>query len=313
MNVSQPKRAFTIIELLVAMTVTIIISGVMIAVVSNLLNIYNRSSGRLTAGSQASLFFEQITADLESAVFRNTSDFMMAVDIENAFPRNDFSRKPPGESLRMDPGEPPNNLNDIEDLRFGRGGAWFRFFTSSPDIFFDASDPDLIRGGVRAVGYRLDHVPVTNAPDAPRQYMLFRSEVRPDWTFREGYDLADYLGATLGETGESNRLVNLDPDDVLVPNVVDFGVRVLTRDADGNLEVVFPEDDSDTTYRGRAQGDPAQPYPHAIEVMLRVLTPEGERLIRAIDEGVITNDWWETAEQHSVVFSRLIRIPSRPL
>lgn len=309
MNASQPKRAFTIIELLVAMTVTIIISGVMIAVVSNLLNIYNRSSGRLTAGSQASLFFEQITADLESAVFRNTSDVMMAVDIRNSFPSGESGEKPTGgESTQMAPGTYPNALNDIEDMRFGGGGAWFRFFTTSPDIFVDDSDPNEIRGAVRAVAYQIDYRPVTGVSGAsgvPRQFMLFRSEVGPEDTFEHGYEITDGFF--------DNALDAPDIEDVIVPNVVDFGVRVLTRNADGNLEVVFPSTNDDFEYLGVGRGDPDQPYPHAIEVMIRVLTPEGERLIRAIDDEVITDDWWEVAEQHSVVFSRLIRIPSRPL
>jgi hypothetical protein len=48
--------------------------------------------------------------------------------------------------------------------------------------------------------------------------------------------------------------------------------------------------------------------------MLRILTPEGERLLEALREGNLTGrTWWEIVEQNSEVFSRVINIPSRPL
>lgn len=310
------KRGFTIIELLVAITVTLIISGVMIAFTSNLLSVYNRSSGRVTAMTQASLFLDQITADLESIVLENNADPMLSIEIfPNAPPGRGWAvpQKPVAGSLFVpDPAELPR----IDRHRFGQGGAEIRFFTAAPDVLEGGGT-----GTVRAVGYSMSYRGILGPGTTPVQYMLFRAEVPAPVTFENGYNLASYTGPTLDAPGGGtvdNPLIVPDLDDILVPNVVDLGFRVWARDGDGNQTLLFPEDSSDLQYALAVSTVPPNQYPLAIEVMVRVLTSEGERLLRAIEDPTIpetatAEEWWAIVEEHSRVFSRLVRLPGRSL
>ena len=62
-----------------------------------------------------------------------------------------------------------------------------------------------------------------------------------------------------------------------------------------------------------------QSFPDLAEVMLRVLTDEGARLIAAYETGRLqppagvtpADYWWTLAEAHSEVFTRQIVLPSR--
>ncbi len=62
-------------------------------------------------------------------------------------------------------------------------------------------------------------------------------------------------------------------------------------------------------------------FPDIAEVMLRVLTDEGARLIAAYEAGHLqppagvapADYWWSLAEAHSQVFTHRITIPGRPL
>jgi len=310
------KRGFTIIELLVAITVTLIISGVMIAFTSNLLSVYNRSSGRVTAMTQASLFLDQVTADLESIVLENNADTMLTIEIFPNAPAGRgwvTPRKPVAGSLFVpNPAERPR----IDRHRFGQGGAEIRFFTAAPDVLGGGGT-----GAVRAVNYTMSYRGVVGPGTTPVQYMLFRSEVPADITFENGYNLSDYTGSTLDDPDGGqvdNPLVVPDLDDILVPNVVDLGFRVWARDVNGNQALLFPEDNSDLQYSLAISNVPANQYPLAIEVMVRVLTSEGERLLRAVEDPTIPEtatdeEWWGIVEEHSRVFSRLVRFPGRPL
>jgi hypothetical protein len=47
--------------------------------------------------------------------------------------------------------------------------------------------------------------------------------------------------------------------------------------------------------------------------MVRILTPEGVRLIQAIEQGTLQADWWETALRNSQVYTRRIEIKSKGL
>jgi hypothetical protein len=70
-------------------------------------------------------------------------------------------------------------------------------------------------------------------------------------------------------------------------------------------------------------GDVQGGYPDYVEVMVRILTEEGARLLSAYENGdQLAPDantqtqrdtyWWTLAEQHSVVFTDTIPLPARP-
>jgi type II secretory pathway pseudopilin PulG len=286
------QSAFSLIELLVATAVTAIIVGLMVTMVSSLLTAYNRSSGVLSAQSQANFVMDQLATEIQSMLVRNSDvdvmfelSFLGGVLGDSGKP-NDIDLPAP-----IDPdGDPPLRPRPIAQDRFSQGGMQLRFFTAGPSL---VDDP--LRG-VRKVTYRIYYEPVTSASGSPRQFMMSRSEESALDTFETGYNLNNY---TEGAFSENN---------IIAGNVIDFGVRVYTFN--NNRERVMRYPFTSTVYAAPIM----DPYPRAIEVMIRILTPEGERLLKAFADGNLPGaNWWDLAEQNSEVFSRVINIPSRPL
>lgn len=212
------RRAFTIIELLVAVGVTALMVSLMLTIVVNVLNGWSRSSGSLTAGNQARFVLDQIGRDLESAIIQRDLNVWIAANIQqdqfnegsagvvgadwsprvpkpSASGSNDVGRL--GTSLLVPLAAGSQAAPAIDDYRFGQGGVWLRFFTTVSDTneegtFHRLSSP-------RAVSYQIIRLPVVQGSKEVR-YQLFRSEVRPGHTdpvlanrstFAAGYDLLD--------------------------------------------------------------------------------------------------------------------------
>ena len=303
------KRAslgFTLVELLVATAVTVMIVGLMITMVSNLLTAYNRSSGALSAQSQAGLVLDSLAAELESLVIRNSDEVMLAATIRTSPSEMKWGQSGKPDDVEVESVTAANRFNrlePIEDQRFGKGGVWLRFISSAPSM---AKDSD---AGVRAIGYNLALNGVTNAPSAPLQYMLYRVEVPAQETFDNGYDLSDSNNPTVG------LLASPDESDIIAGNVVDFGVRFFEISEEPanprQRGLLFPMGSGDLEYL--ASGTGPEFYPEVVEIMVRILTPEGERQLEALREGNITGEWWDIVIQNSEVYSRVINIPSKPL
>ena len=209
-----------------------------------------------------------------------------------------------------------------------------------------------------AVGYQLLRrftATSTVAPGGTRTgYMLHRVEARAaavngrPGVFESGYQItsAAYTTSTAttnngAQTGDprtiqvvSTNTHNLDS--VIGENVVDFGVRAYVRDArqPTGLRLVFPASDSNGTISTVATARlisslPAnttptsanfnQVFPDVIDVMVRILTDEGARLIAAYEANPATpaatglpngrnaqQYWWDIAEANSKVFTRRI-------
>jgi type II secretory pathway pseudopilin PulG len=70
---SQKKRqsAFTLIEIMVASVIMIVLTGLVIQITSEVLKVWNRSSGKLATNAEARIAMDLLTQDLEAAVFRN--------------------------------------------------------------------------------------------------------------------------------------------------------------------------------------------------------------------------------------------------
>lgn len=269
---ARRASAFTIIELLVAITITAAITAMMVTIVVNVLNAWSRSSATLSVGNQARVIMDQVAADIQGAVLRRSSDVMFAATLpDNQTDDGDAdvtdaewsgSDVKPGfsgilstssdDSLYL--GTTAGN-RDLEEYRFGQAGVWLRLFTIPADnsgtALNDLSAP-------RAVSYQLLRKRVGSAT-APYTYQLFRSEVRPfgtsvstnqKSTFANGYDLFGTNGyndpddSTNGGSNLADAGVIRRPrsEYVLGEGVIDFGVRIFTRSDSGVLEEAFPVD-----------------------------------------------------------------------
>ncbi|MGE9289860.1 MAG: PulJ/GspJ family protein [Puniceicoccales bacterium] len=319
----RATQGFTLIELLVASGVTAIIVGLMITMVSNLLTAYNRSSGALSAQSQAGLVLDQLTSELESIVLRNSDDVMFKVDQVGTLAGSGKS-SPAG--IELASGAFGDDWEDlpIENYRFGEGGLWLKFFTSAPSLTDDPTP------GVRAMGYRIDFNPVAQG-SSESSFMLYRTQIPAEVTFDWGYDLDDIYpsadtysysyedsdGVAVTVTGEENGLKDPNPalselsQQIIADNVVDFGVRLFTLNDQRQRELVFPLDANDSY--SASSDSTTDSYPEVVEVMVRILTPEGRRLIDAMRDNLLQGqNWWDVVDRNSEVYSRVIKIPSRP-
>jgi type II secretory pathway pseudopilin PulG len=364
-NRHRRASAFTIIELLVALTITAAITTFMVTIVVNVLNSWSRSTATLTAGNQARVIMDQLSADIQGAVLRSSSDVMFAatIPVDQSVALNagrgdanvtdakwNVTDVKPGEaagSLVLNPAD-----RDLETYRFGQAGVWLRLFVVPTDnssaTLSDLSAP-------RAVSYQIVRKQVGSAT-APYTYQLFRSEVRPfgtnasttaNSTFSIGYDLFGTNGfnnPAVGGTAAADAGIIRRPraEYVLGDGVVDFGVRIFTRNAAGILEEAFPFDRraatapaaqkrvfAATTDATKTQPPVALPlgnfnqgatsygYPAVVEVMVRILTPDGIEIIQAYEDDPTrfggAGKWWELAEANSKVFTRRIEVRTTAL
>lgn len=359
---SQVVKGFTIVELLVAVGITALLVASMLIVTINVINVWGRTSGSLAAGNQARLILDQITQDLQAAVFQRDNNVWLAASIQgaqttaagdSAYSKADWTG---GTNLK------PNTIDvdheyDLASCKFGQAGVWLRFFTipsDENDELTDVSAP-------RAIAYQIIRVGLGTAPNIQYTYQLFRSEVSPmdssvagRSTFEIGYDLftADVNGYNAQDDGWS--LVNpqtlgnpkkrkSNAGNIRMPNaqqllandIVDFGIRFYEPDSSTppNLIEIFPVDrrvgsaatrgllavtmdtsKNQPTY-GYTPGNRSYGYPTVAEVMVRILTAEGARLLQAYEENHLqtTDDWWGIVEKNSQVYTRRIEIKATAL
>ena len=64
---SAAKRAFTLIEIMVATVIMVVLVGLVIQITSEVLKVWTRSSGKLAANAEARIAMDLITQDLETA------------------------------------------------------------------------------------------------------------------------------------------------------------------------------------------------------------------------------------------------------
>lgn len=352
---SRRRRAFTLIEVLVASGVTVLLVGFIVVIVSNVSNFWTRSSGSLTAGSQARYALDQLTLDLQSALYRDDGGTWLAANIPLTTAtstlwdaRNNTVPKPAiaNGSLQA---TTTGNLGDnsITSPRFGQAGVSLRFFTTKRGANTVAgTGPTATATGTVsapvAVGWQIvRRAASVRVGNLDIRYLLHRAEARPTataagrpGTLEAGFSLtaAAYTTNTGtntgGTTGDPRSLqipgsaTNLDS--VIAENVIDFGVRLYSRAANGALTRIFPAGALDFTHAATeppSSPTPGNRFPEVADVMIRVLTDEGARLIATFEAGRLTAPtgrsnaqyWWDLALANSKVYSRRIVLRAEPL
>lgn len=277
---------FTVIELLVAVAVTVVLAGILLTVTRSALDIWGRSLNQSASSVQAKVALDLLIRDLHSAIYRADGEATMAVDIVSGGNlgahswRLDYAgaNKPDTVAIYTPATEPSGRY--METSRFGRGGAWLRLLTTNQRS----------GGGAPAmIGYQLNRRPVSGPVNAtnppPVRYTLFRSFMAPGDTFAAGYTATDCDAA----------LTAPRTDDALCDNVVDFGVWCYRRNSDGTLTVLYPTALVDRDFRATNNQ-----FPDVVEVMLRVLTDSGATQLDQMEAGLVQRpaqyatgaDWW---------------------
>jgi type II secretory pathway pseudopilin PulG len=327
--------AFTLLELLVAVTITLIIAALMLSVTSGMLQLWRRTQAASTQANSAKQVFDLLEQDFQAALYRRDANRWLAVDVIDApaglanhgwLVGPGIFKPANGGSLRLLSPAAGTGAPQLAQARFGLSGAWLRFF--STHIEAEGSLP-------AAIAYQIARRPVWGVPEpgnpAPVRYSLYRSAVSPAQTFANGYDItaAAYASTTNTPPAASNafrqagNVMNPSQANLLASNVVDFGCWFHRRDAAGGLQRIFPSGTSDLAHHAIGSSAVADSrFPEVVDVMLRILTEEGATQLEAIEAGRISARpsafatdsewWWAVVEANSKVFTRRIEIKGTP-
>lgn len=290
-------RGFTLVELIVALGITLLLATMSLLAVRGLLALWQRAHGGGIGAIEAKLALDQLERDIHSAILRKDGtvwcDVRVVADAELAAHGWDLT------GPRVKPGEASGRLlgdgggSSIAGARFGRAGAWLRLVTSDYDGETGASRPV-------AISYQLAR--------RAAGYALFREKMSAKATFE------NVMGVGFGAASPA-ALVAVENDDVLASNVVDFGVWVFTRDATGRRVRLFPT----TNVAPVAAEFPGGGDPVVMEIMIRMLTDEGATRLQAFESGHVDvapgsggdEAWWALVEAHSRVYARTIELKAR--
>jgi prepilin-type N-terminal cleavage/methylation domain-containing protein len=295
-------RGFTLLELLVAVAITLLLAGLLLTATTNLLQAWRRGQGDATVTVEAKLVLDQLERDLQAAISRSDGKTWLDGRILEGgqFANNGWILtaagvlKPETESLRPLPPSQDNAPANIAEARFGRSGLWLRFVTSD----YDSSTGTL----PAVVSYQVVRRRLATSLESPVRYALFRSKLSAAQTFVE-------LGSQILTASAPAGLNAPSTADVIATNAIDFGVWIFARTSNGEESVAYPTTNSSTSIS-------VSPSRMVVHAMVRILTEEGASAIDAIESGRVSPPagsspgewWWEVAEANSRVFVRRIEV-----
>lgn len=335
-------RAFTLIEVLVAVGITTVVVGFMIVIVNNVSGFWSRTSGRLSAEAQGRFIIEQLTLDLQSALFRDDGNTWLAITIPANTSNSGLWSNTTTTGTAIKPANAAGSLQTpatgkLADARFGVAGVWLRFFTTKRGA--NNTTQIATTSAPAAVAYQIIRRATSGneARSQDRRYLLHRSEVRPTTisstargTLEAGFNItsSDYAPSSnnVRQVSDPGEIRYPTINSVIAENVIDFGVRLYVRDAsrpDG-LRLVFPANNSTTSYVAKAPSTAVgagDVFPDVIDVMVRVLTDTGANKIAGYEAApqriVAPSDrtaqqyWWDLALANSQVFTRRIIVNTK--
>lgn len=245
----MPRRShssgFTLIEVLVASTITIILASALLVISGNVLDVYTRSTSRLESSAHARIAFETLTQELEEAVLRSDTNMWILAQPVTSGPSG-----------------------------FERENTRLRFFTTPPEYSNTNS-----QGSLCAVTCALNYDNIfgtTSTEPEDESFALYRQVLDPETTFN------DIISADLDSAWSS---YSPQEEDILVENIVGFNVVFWFRDntsgilynSDSSDDFIYANSqvEANTTLSGSAT-NATLIY---ADVTLTVLDSEGNRLI----------------------------------
>ncbi|MCH6255284.1 prepilin-type N-terminal cleavage/methylation domain-containing protein [Puniceicoccaceae bacterium K14] len=316
MKLKKTKAGFTLLELIIAVSITALLSLVAFQMLDGIVSVWKIADENISVESEAQFALEQIGRDLESVVFKKDNGPMFAVDV-----LKDDLNSGNWDSTNYNFGKPASNPThfDPADNRYGWAGCWVRFFCASPTL--------------NAVSYQIIRAKPESGINEPR-YSLFRTAVSNRFTMESGYNIKDANSYELpNPQSEVHPGAIKSPDtyqSILAENVIDFGVRLFVYDdaftpsaaidvyTPTGMRLVFPSDSNgvldstDTSHIAPIFNSVSADYPDAVEVYIRVINPLGAEKLREIEQNGPNNSaWYSVVEEHSKLFTKFIRIPSQ--
>lgn len=363
------RAAFTVLELVVAVGITALLVAFAVAALSGVSGFWARSTGRISAEAQARYLLDQLSRDLQSAIFRDDGRTWMAATISSNTTANALWSNANTTGTAIKPantaagagapslqGIATGNLadNSATSPRFGVAGTWLRFFThkSGTNITTNATATAENVSAPIAVSYQiLRRASTATANNLDRRYFFHRAEVRPNatgtgtnqlGTLQVGFDItaAAYQPASSSGTPpvrSPSEIKFPTLNSVLAENVIDFGVRLYiyvpnATTGEPVLTQIFPSSNTDLSHMATlppratiSANNYSNCFPEVVDVMVRVLTDEGARILAAYEAApqrlllpagsgrTPQQYWWDLAIANSQVFTRRIVLAPNPL
>lgn len=324
-------KAFTLLELLIAVAITLLIAGLMLTVTTGVMGLWRRQQAASTQAITARQVLDQLERDLQTAVHRRDATHWLAADILDSVPAlanhgwlagPGMMKPADGGSRRPLPDADAQGWRRLEEARFGLSGVWLRLVATNVES--GGSLPAVI-------AWQVVRRPVTGNPvsgnPAPIRYSLYRSAVASDDTLAGGLDVtAAAYGSTSNTPSSATSTAYRQPRNVTNPshanliasNVVDFGCWLHARDTAGKLVRIYPGAEGDLSHHAVGQSTASDTrFPAVADVMVRILSEEGAALVEAMESGRTTRPaeyasdaawWWGVVEANSAVFTRRIEI-----
>ena len=285
-NTLKTRSAFTLIEIMVASVVMVILVGLVIQITTSVLNVWNDSSGKLSANAEARISLDLLTRDLETAVLKNNNKQWLRVDA-------------PALS-----GGPYDNQTVALKL-------------FSPALDRDQSQPS----DICAIAYHLEYGPAFQG-SADNIYALYRKLETAKDTFDNfmGSSTDEVQDSLTGAGWEKADIVI--EGNYLAGNIIDFKVILYEENTGSGVAraVNATEPDlviiNDSFFLGGSVGTPIVNPLLFAEVILTVISDEGLQLLQRFDQVGSFEQYEDTGDivrEHGETFTRRVNFLARPL
>jgi len=294
---SAAKRGFTLVELIVAMAITIIIVGVLVSVTSIATDTWNRSRSELRASRQAKSMVDAMVRDFEALVIRsgNANEWLSAITEADL------------------PGSAGMSSANASKLIF---------FTSATDRYNgQIGTTDDLGGDVSCVAYELDYKdPLVVGGEDFETFVLNRLLVDPKETFEKLLGEEDLTTALDSSTVKIENPVNFVCENIYQFTVT-FHVEVTdttkTPAVTSIVPVTLGKDTKefrifgnkiDTDYAGTSASLVPSGRVKAVDFSITVLSDMGiDQLRRRTFSGTQQTEF---LAKHSYQYSKLVQLPS---
>jgi type II secretory pathway pseudopilin PulG len=294
---STAKRGFTLVELIVAMAITIIIVGVLVSVTSIATDTWNRSRSELRASRQAKSMVDAMVRDFEALVIRsgNANEWLSAITEADL------------------PGSAGMSSANASKLIF---------FTSATDRYNgQIGTNDDLGGDVSCVAYELDYKdPLVVGGEDFETFVLNRLLVDPKETFEKLLGEEDLTTALDSSTVKIENPVNFVCENIYQFTVT-FHVEVTdttkTPAVTSIVPVTLGKDTKefrifgnkiDTDYAGTSASLVPSGRVKAVDFSITVLSDMGiDQLRRRTFSGTQQTEF---LAKHSYQYSKLVQLPS---
>ncbi|MGJ3244010.1 MAG: PulJ/GspJ family protein [Opitutales bacterium] len=297
------RRGFTLVEILVASAIMALLTGLVLALTTNVLNVWNRSAGKLSANFQGRLAMDLLNQDLEAALFRNDGNQWFSAWVLD-------------------------NLGPVTAQ-----AAQVVFYSPVTDW------PPEVPGSLSAVSYRMGYASPFRAGSGYDQYNLYRAVIQPQVTFDRmlgeengqddlrasfweggGVDFTPYSASGAASPTDTVTF-STATENIVSAHAVRFGLTLAYEDpgtgdlldfadltngdpvTDGALAVANVSYGPDLVVGGNTIPNGRPVY---LDVRLTVLTDEGARLLRASIDGNAPQTLTEIIDEFGVTFTRRI-------